>query len=51
MSAPAVPPGGTIVDIFKQSFVDVPIDAAKGDAIATTEFLDAAESLTTIFGQ
>ncbi|KAM4064698.1 glycolipid transfer protein (GLTP) domain-containing protein [Hirsutella rhossiliensis] len=49
MSAPAVPPGGTIVDTFKQSFVDVPIDAQKGNAIATTEFLDAAESLTTIF--
>ncbi|KYK59626.1 HET-C2-like protein [Drechmeria coniospora] len=49
MSAPVIPPGGTIVQTFKQSFVDVPIDAAKDNAIATTEFLAAAESLTTIF--
>ncbi|KJZ78066.1 hypothetical protein HIM_02703 [Hirsutella minnesotensis 3608] len=49
MSAPVIPPGGTIVQTFKRSFVDVPIDADKGNAIATTEFLEAAESLTTIF--
>ncbi|KAK0388649.1 hypothetical protein NLU13_4892 [Sarocladium strictum] len=49
MSAPVIPPGGTIVQTFKQSFVDVPVDAEKGNAISTTEFLDAAESLTTIF--
>jgi hypothetical protein len=50
MSAPVIPPGGTIVQTFKQSFVDVPVDAEKGNAVATTEFLEAAESLTTIFG-
>ena len=50
MSAPVIPPGGTIVQTFKQSFVDVPVDADKGNAVATTQFLDAAESLTTIFG-
>uniref|UniRef100_A0A1Y1KMB0 Glycolipid transfer protein domain-containing protein n=1 Tax=Photinus pyralis TaxID=7054 RepID=A0A1Y1KMB0_PHOPY len=49
MSAPVIPPGGTIVQTFRRSFVDVPIDADKGNAIATTEFLDAAESLTTMF--
>ncbi|KAL6881712.1 glycolipid transfer domain-containing protein [Trichoderma longibrachiatum] len=49
MSAPVIPAGGTIVDTFKQSFVDVPIDAENGNAIATTPFLDAAESLTTMF--
>ncbi|KAI6781431.1 Glycolipid transfer protein (GLTP) [Emericellopsis cladophorae] len=49
MSAPVIPPDGTIVQTFKRSFVDVPIDADKDNAIATTEFLDAAESLTTIF--
>jgi hypothetical protein len=49
MSAPVIPPGGTIVQTFKQSFVDVPVDAEKGNAVATTEFLEAAESLTTIF--
>jgi hypothetical protein len=50
MSAPVIPPDGTIVQTFKRSFADVPIDADKDNAIATTEFLDAAESLTTIFG-
>ena len=50
MSAPVIPPGGTIVDTFKASFVDVPVDADKDNAIATTQFLEAAESLTTIFG-
>ncbi|EXV00979.1 glycolipid transfer protein (GLTP) [Metarhizium robertsii] len=49
MSAPVIPPGGTIVQTFRRSFVDVPIDADKGNAISTTEFLDAAESLTTMF--
>ncbi|KND88463.1 Pleckstriny domain-containing family A member 8 [Tolypocladium ophioglossoides CBS 100239] len=49
MSAPQIPPGGTIVQTFRQSFVDVPVDANKDNAVATTEFLDAAESLTTIF--
>ena len=49
-TGPVIPPGGTIVQTFKQSFVDVPVDAEKDNAIATTQFLDAAESLTTIFG-
>ncbi|KAI0482501.1 het-c [Xylariaceae sp. FL0804] len=49
MSTPAIPPGGTLLSTFKRSFVDVPIDADKENAIATTEFLDAAESLTTMF--
>ncbi|GFP53563.1 hypothetical protein ACSS6W_001118 [Trichoderma asperelloides] len=49
MSAPEIPVGATIVHTFKQSFVDVPIDAENGNAIATTQFLDAAESLTTMF--
>ncbi|PHH85041.1 hypothetical protein CDD83_991 [Cordyceps sp. RAO-2017] len=46
-AAPIIPPGGTIVQTFKQSFTDVPIGA--DNAIATAPFLDAAESLTTIF--
>lgn len=50
MSAPVVPPGGTLLETFKKSFVDVPIDANNDNAISTTEFLDAAESLTTMFG-
>ncbi|KAI0380367.1 het-c [Hypomontagnella monticulosa] len=49
MSAPVVPPGGTLIETFKKSFVDVPIDANNDNAISTTEFLDAAESLTTMF--
>ncbi|KAM0273975.1 hypothetical protein ACHAQH_008067 [Verticillium albo-atrum] len=49
MSAIAIPPGGTIVDTFKKSFVDVPVDAEKNNAIATAEFLEATEALTTIF--
>ena len=50
MSAPVIPPGGTIVDTFKASFVDVPIDADNNNAIGTVPFLDASESLLTIFG-
>ena len=50
-AAPVIPPGGTIVQTFRQSFVDVPVDKEKDNAIATTQFLDAAESLTTIFGE
>lgn len=50
MSAPVIPPGATIVQTFRASWVDVPIDAEKDNAIATTQFLDAAESLTTMFG-
>ncbi|KAL1993720.1 hypothetical protein VTN49DRAFT_2389 [Thermomyces lanuginosus] len=48
MSAP-IPAGGTWLDTLKRSFVDVPVDAANDNAIATTEFLEAAESLTTLF--
>lgn len=48
--AAAYPPGGTFFDTVKKSFVDVPVDASKDDAISTTEFLEAAESLTTLFG-
>ena len=40
------PPGGTYFDRVK-SFADVPV---KDSGIATTEFLEAAESLTTLFG-
>ena len=50
MAAPTIPPGGTLLDTFKRSFTDVPIDAEKENAVSTSEFLDAAESLTTIFG-
>jgi hypothetical protein len=48
--AAAYPPGGTFFDTVKKSFVDVPVDASKDNAISTTEFLEAAESLSTLFG-
>lgn len=44
-----IPVGGTWFDTHKKSFVDVPIDP-KDQGIATTEFLEAAESTTTLFG-
>lgn len=50
MSAVVIPPGGTIVQTFKRTFDNVTLDADKNNAVNTTEFLEAAESLTTIFG-
>ena len=47
--AAAYPPGQTFFDTVKKSFVDVPVDESKDSAIPTTEFLEAAESLTTLF--
>ncbi|KAL2875616.1 glycolipid transfer protein [Colletotrichum salicis] len=47
--AAQIPPGGTYLDTFKKSFVDVKPDADKENAIPTSDFLDASESLTTIF--
>jgi len=49
MAAPTIPEGGTLLDTFKKSFVDVPV--GEGDGIATDAFLEAAESLTTMFGR
>jgi len=37
-------------DTIKRSFADVPVDASKDNAISTSEFLEAAESLTSLFG-
>nr|AST36439.1 putative glycolipid transfer protein HET-C2 [Aureobasidium melanogenum] len=42
----AFPPGGTFFDTLKRSFTDVPVESGK---IATTQFLEACESLTTLF--
>ncbi|KAF2723004.1 glycolipid transfer protein [Polychaeton citri CBS 116435] len=44
----AYPPGGTYFD-SKKSFADVPVDAAKDNAISTTEFLDAAHTVADLF--
>lgn len=47
--AAAYPPGGTFFETVKKSFVDVPVDESKDNAISTNEFLEAAESTTTLF--
>jgi hypothetical protein len=44
----AIPADGTWFDTIKRSFADVPIGA--DDGVSTTEFLEAAESLVTLFG-
>lgn len=49
-AAPTYPPGGTFFDTIKKSFADVKVDQAHDNAIATSDFLEAAESLTTLFG-
>ena len=49
-STSTYPAGGTWFDTLKKSFVHVPIDAGNGNAVDTTAFLEAAESLTTLFG-
>ncbi|KAL5336120.1 glycolipid transfer protein domain-containing protein [Aspergillus crustosus] len=48
MSA-AIPADGTWFDTLKRSFADVPVDAANDNSISTGEFLEAAESLTSLF--
>lgn len=50
MSAPVIPAGKTWLDTLKKSFVDVSVDAANDNAVSTTDFLEAAESFTTLFG-
>ena len=47
----SIPPGGTWFDTLKQSFETVPINEANDNAISTTDFLQAAEALTTLFGR
>lgn len=49
-STKAYPPGGTFLDSIKRSFTDVPVDKENDNAISTSEFLEASESLTTLFG-
>lgn len=41
--------GGFFVGL-KKSFADVSIDKSNNNAIPTTDFLEAAESLATLFG-
>ena len=49
-SAIIIPPGGTWFDTMKKSFADVPIYFEDDSGIATTDFLEAADSMTTLFG-
>lgn len=49
-TALVIPEGGTVVDAFSRSFTDVHVDPENENAISTTEFLEAAEQLTRIFG-
>ena len=45
------PSGGTWFDTLHKTFDDVPVQANNDNAIPTSDFLEAAESLTTLFGQ
>ncbi|KAL9128920.1 MAG: hypothetical protein Q9217_002510 [Psora testacea] len=52
MSIPAnssYPAGGTWFDTLRRSYVDVTPVSSNDNAIPTTDFLEAAESLTTLF--
>lgn len=42
--------GPTFFSNLKKSFADVPVDSSKDNAIPTTEFLEASESLCSLFG-
>ncbi|KAI9887991.1 MAG: hypothetical protein M1823_000248 [Watsoniomyces obsoletus] len=48
-STKTYPPGGTYFDTLKRNFTQVPVNQDKDNAISTSEFLEAAESLTTLF--
>ena len=41
----------TFFQALKKSFTDVPIDTSKDNAILTTDFLEATESLCGLFGR
>ena len=49
--AVAIPPGKTFFDTLQRSFDQVPVDEANDNGISTTEFLEAAEALVTLFGK
>ena len=42
--------GGTWFDTLHKTFDDVPVQASNDNAIPTSDFLEATESLTTLFG-
>lgn len=42
--------GGSFFTSIKKSFADVPVNPSQENAIETSAFLEASESLTTLFG-
>jgi len=42
------PYGGTFLDSMKRNFTDVPIYTARDNAVSTTEFLEAAETIPAL---
>jgi hypothetical protein len=51
MAAVQIPENSTYIDTMKRNFTSVTVDPSNGNAINTEEFLDAAESLTSMFGK
>jgi len=51
MAAVQIPENSTYIDTMKRNFTSVTVDGSNGNAINTEEFLDAAESLTSMFGK
>lgn len=45
------PSGGTWFETLHKTFDDVSVQANNDNAIPTSDFLEAAESLTTLFGE
>ena len=45
------PSGGTWFDTLHKTFDHVQVEANNDNAIPTSDFLEAAESLTTLFGE
>lgn len=50
-STVVIPEDGTWFDTLRRSFSDVTVDEANDSGISTTEFLEAAEALVTLFGE
>lgn len=44
-------PTSSFFDSLEKSFEEVPVDNHKDDAIATSDFLAATESLCSLFGE
>ncbi|KAF2760466.1 glycolipid transfer protein [Pseudovirgaria hyperparasitica] len=49
MASSSYPAGKTFFSTVKKSYVDVPVDQSKDNAVSTSEFLEANESLLSLF--